>query len=68
MSIGAGLDIGTPCTNINKMCASGMKAVMIGATAIAIGDRETIVAGGFESMSKAPHYTYLRKPLSYGHT
>jgi len=50
------------------MCASGMKSVMIGATAIAAGDRDTIVAGGFESMSKAPHYIYMRKPIPYGNS
>jgi acetyl-CoA C-acetyltransferase len=44
-----------------------MKTVMIGASAIAIGDRNTIVSGGFESMSKAPHYLFLRKPTGYGH-
>ena len=44
-----------------------MKTVMLGATAIAAGDRNTILAGGFESMSKAPHYIYLRKGTGYGH-
>ena len=44
-----------------------MKSVMLGSTAIAAGDRNIMVAGGFESMSKAPHYTYLRKPTGYGH-
>jgi len=39
---------------------------MLGATAIAIGDRNTVLCGGFESMSKAPHYMYLRKPTGYG--
>ena len=58
----------TPCTTINKVCASGMKAVMIGATSIAIGDRDIIVAGGMESMSKCPHYIYLRKATGYGHS
>jgi acetyl-CoA C-acetyltransferase len=43
-----------------------MKSVMLGATAIAAGDRNIIVAGGFESMSKAPHYLFLRKPAGYG--
>ena len=60
VSLGAGINLATPCTTINKVCASGMKAVMLGATAISIGDRNTVVAGGFESMSKAPHYIYLR--------
>lgn len=56
----------TPCTTLNKMCASGMKAVMIASTAIAIGDRNIIVAGGIESMSKAPHYMFMRKGTGYG--
>jgi acetyl-CoA C-acetyltransferase len=43
-----------------------MKSVMLGATAIAIGDRNIVVAGGLESMSKAPHYVFLRKPTGYG--
>jgi acetyl-CoA C-acetyltransferase len=59
--------VDTPSTTINKVCASGMKTVMLGATAIAIGDRNTVLAGGFESMSKAPHYMFLRKPTGYGH-
>lgn len=57
----------TICTTVNKVCASGMKAVMLGANAIRLGDREIVVAGGFESMSKLPHYIYLRKPTGYGH-
>ena len=68
VALSAGLKVDTPCTTINKVCASGMKAVMLGSTAIAIGDRDIIVAGGFESMSKAPHYLYLRKPIVYGHS
>ena len=44
-----------------------MKSVMLGSTAIAAGDRNIMVGGGFESMSKTPHYTYLRKPTGYGH-
>jgi acetyl-CoA C-acetyltransferase len=45
-----------------------MKAVMIAATSIAIGDRNIVLAGGLESMSKSPHYLYLRKPTGYGHS
>lgn len=67
VTLGSGMKIDTPSTTINKVCASGMKTVMLGATAIAAGDRNTIVAGGFESMSKAPHYMFLRKPAGYGH-
>jgi acetyl-CoA C-acetyltransferase len=67
VTMGSGLRVDTPTTTINKVCASGMKTVMIGATAIAAGDRNIILAGGFESMSKAPHYLFLRKPTGYGH-
>lgn len=56
-----------PATTINKVCASGMKAVMMAAQSIALGDRNVMVAGGMESMSKLPHYTYLRRPNVYGH-
>ncbi len=66
VGLSTGLKLDTPCTTINKVCSSGMKSVMLGATAIAIGDRNTILCGGFESMSKAPHYIYLRKPTGYG--
>lgn len=48
------------------MCASGMKSVMLGATAISHGDRDIILAGGFENMSRTPHYVHLRKPTGYG--
>lgn len=52
----AGLSISTPCTTINKVCASGMKAVMLGAQAIICGQAEIVVAGGMESMSNVPYY------------
>ena len=52
---------------VNKVCASGMKSVMMGAQQIRLGDREIVLAGGMESMSKAPHMFYLRKPTGYGH-
>lgn len=45
-----------PATTINKVCASGMKAIMLGAQSIANGDNDIIVAGGFESMSNVPYY------------
>ncbi len=52
----AGLKNTTPCTTINKVCSSGMKAVMIGMHQIACGDGDVIVAGGMESMSNVPYY------------
>jgi len=55
-SLFAGLPQKVPCTTINKVCGSGMKAVMMAAQVIAAGDAEIVVAGGFESMSNAPYY------------
>ena len=43
-----------PCTTVNKVCSSGMKTIMMGAQAIALGDADIVVAGGMESMSLAP--------------
>jgi acetyl-CoA C-acetyltransferase len=55
-SLGAGLPYHVPCTTINKVCASGMKAVVFGAQSIALGQADIIVAGGMESMSNIPYY------------
>ena len=55
-SIGAGIGYQVPCTTINKVCASGMKAVMLGAQSIELGINEVVVAGGMESMSNVPYY------------
>ena len=55
-AIYAGLPDKTPCWTLNKVCGSGLKAVISGAQAIALGDAEVVVAGGMESMSNAPHY------------
>ena len=55
-SIGAGIGYEVPCTTINKVCASGMKAVMIAAQSIMTGQQDVIVAGGMESMSNVPFY------------
>lgn len=52
---GAGLDDGTPCTTVNKMCGSGMKAVMMAHDAIFAGNAEVAIAGGLESMTNAPY-------------
>jgi acetyl-CoA C-acetyltransferase len=54
-AIFAGLPASVPCTTVNKVCGSGLKAVMLGAQAIALGDARTVVAGGMESMSNAPY-------------
>ncbi|KYG71318.1 acetyl-CoA C-acetyltransferase [Roseivirga ehrenbergii] len=55
-AIGAGLSNEVPCTTINKVCASGMKAAMFAAQSIMIGAQDVIVAGGMESMSNVPYY------------
>jgi acetyl-CoA C-acetyltransferase len=52
----AGLDKNTPCTTVNKVCASGMKSVMMAANQIQLGEADVIVAGGMESMSNVPYY------------
>lgn len=64
----AGLPNTVPCTTVNKVCASGMKAVMQGAQAIANGDAEIIVAGGMENMSMIPHYAHIRNGIKFGPT
>ncbi len=62
----AGLPNTVVATTINKVCASGMKAVMQGAQAIMAGDAEIIVAGGMENMSLIPHYVHLRNGYKFG--
>ncbi|HLO55382.1 MAG TPA: acetyl-CoA C-acyltransferase [Saprospiraceae bacterium] len=54
------------CTSINKVCAAGMKAVIIGAQQIQLGLENLVIAGGMESMSNAPHYALLRKQVKLG--
>ena len=67
-AIFAGIPNTVPCTTINKVCASGMKAVMQGAQAIALGDADTVVAGGMENMSLIPHYVHMRTGTKFGPT
>ena len=55
-AIGAGVGYHVPCTTVNKVCASGMKAVMLGAQSIMLGINDLVVAGGMESMSNVPYY------------
>lgn len=62
----AGLPNTVPCTTVNKVCASGMKAVMQAAQSIALGDTEIVVAGGMESMSNIPHYVHMRNGHKFG--
>lgn len=65
-AIYAGIPDTVPCTTINKVCASGMKAVMQAAQAIQLGDADIIVAGGMENMSSIPHYYHARSGTKFG--
>ncbi|MEZ4855849.1 MAG: acetyl-CoA C-acyltransferase [Gelidibacter sp.] len=65
-AIYAGIPNTVPCTTVNKVCASGMKAVMQAAQAITLGDAEIIVAGGMENMSLIPHYYHARSATKFG--
>ncbi|MCI4443418.1 MAG: acetyl-CoA C-acyltransferase [Lentimicrobium sp.] len=65
-AIYAGLPNTVPCTTVNKVCASGMKSVMLGAQAIQCGDAEIVVAGGMENMSLIPHYLHMRNGTKFG--
>ena len=67
-AIGAGIPDHVPCTTVNKVCSSGLKAVMQGAQAIALGDADIVVAGGMESMSNIPHYLPMRRGQKFGPT
>ncbi|KAF1857487.1 hypothetical protein Lal_00042806 [Lupinus albus] len=62
----AGLSNETPSTTVNKVCASGMKAVMLAAQSIKAGDQEIIIAGGMENMSAVPHYYNARNAVKLG--
>ncbi|NUY79991.1 acetyl-CoA C-acyltransferase [Flavobacterium sp. MAH-1] len=65
-ALGAGLPNSVITTTVNKVCASGMKAVMQGAQAIQLGDAEIVVAGGMENMSMIPHYVQMRTGVKFG--
>ena len=65
-AIYAGIPNTVPCTTINKVCASGMKAVMQAAQTIALGDADIVVAGGMENMSSIPHYLHTRTGTKFG--
>jgi len=68
VAAGAGLGFEIPCTLVNKVCASGMKAVMFGAQSIMLGHNDVILAGGMESMSNIPYYLLkARTGYKYGH-
>jgi acetyl-CoA C-acetyltransferase len=65
-ALGAGLGPNVPCTTVNKVCASGMKAIALAAQTIALGDADVVVAGGMENMSSVPHYLDGRKGVKFG--
>lgn len=63
----AGLPESTPCTTVNKVCASGMKSIALGASSIMLGHNDMVVTGGMENMSQVPHYIpNSRKGHKYG--
>ena len=62
----AGIHHNVPCTTINKVCASGMKAITLGAQTILAGDNACVVVGGMENMSMVPHYVNARQGVKLG--
>ncbi len=67
-ALGAGIPDTVPCTTVNKVCASGMKAISLAIQAIRLGDADIVVAGGMENMSLSPHLSTLRTPTKFGST
>jgi len=62
----AGIADDTDCTTVNKVCAAGMKATMLGAQQIQLGLEDLVITGGMESMSNVPHYALLRRTVKLG--
>jgi acetyl-CoA C-acetyltransferase len=68
-SLFAGVPQSVPCTTINKVCASGMKSIMLAAQSIMLGDNEVVIAGGMENMSQVPYYAENNRwGAKYGNT
>lgn len=65
-AIFAGINENVPCTTVNKVCASGMKALSLAAQAIKCGDADVVIAGGMENMSSVPHYMMARNGVKLG--
>tara|TARA_B110000046_G_C13020223_1_gene410730 strand:- start:1106 stop:2281 length:1176 start_codon:yes stop_codon:yes gene_type:complete len=65
-AIYAGIPDTVACTTVNKVCASGMKAIMLAAQTISLGDADIVVAGGMENMSSIPHYHHARNGSKFG--
>lgn len=68
IALGSGISNSVPCTTINKVCASGMKSVVLGAQTVQLGLNHVVLAGGTESMSNIPYYlAKARWGMKYGH-
>lgn len=65
-ALGAGLPASLSCQTINKVCGSGLQSVMLAAQSIKAGDNKVVMAGGFESMSRAPHLSHIRAGVKFG--
>lgn len=65
-ALGAGIGEHVPCTTVNKVCASGMKSIALGAQSIIAGDNHAVVVGGMENMSQVPHYMNGRNGVKLG--
>ena len=66
IAIGAGIPVTSPAMTVNEVCGSGLKAIIAAVQAIKLGDARIVLAGGVESMSTAPHYSYNRIPVKAG--
>jgi len=67
-ALGAGLPDTISAQTINKVCGSGLQAVMLAAQSIKAGDNQLVAAGGFESMTRAPHFAHVRSGVKFGPT
>ena len=65
-AMGSGISNSVPCTTVNKVCASGMKAISIAKNTISMGEAEIVIAGGMENMSQVPHYLNARNGSKFG--
>jgi len=65
-ALGAGIAQDVPCTTVNKVCASGMKSIHLGAQSIMTGENDVVVVGGMENMSSVPHYYNARNATKLG--
>lgn len=65
IALGAGLSSSSDATTINKVCASGLKAVALAAQSIQLGEKQVVAAGGAESMSNAPYVSVLQQSDSF---